>query len=242
MNIIARRFDKAAPHYDQAADIQARIAQELIAWVMPLAPRNILDIGCGTGFAAEAAARRWPQASITAMDAAPAMLRAAQAKLPDLKIIEGDALRADIRPVFDTVFSSMMLHWLPQPREALRRWQGWLKPDGHLYVALPMEGSFREWRDLCREEGLQDGLWRLPKADFADGIARRMEHKTLSVTYSSAHAFLRYLKMIGAATPHPAHEPVTASRMRGLLGKAVKPFRVSYQILYLEAAAVPGNL
>ena len=131
----------------------------------------------------------------------------------------------------------MVLHWLPGPLELLRRWKGWLKLGGRLYVALPVEGSFQEWRDLCLRAGVKDGLWSFPEANFADEIVQEAEQKNLLISYSSALEFLQRLKSIGAATSAPNHRPSGLGAMRALLRNAPRPFAVTYQILYLEIRA-----
>ncbi len=233
---ITERFDTAATRYDNHASVQAQAAEHLVAWAAPRIahPQDILDIGSGTGFVAQIAAQKWPTAHITALDHAPAMLQQAQNKLPWLKIVSGDAAQMDFDRRFDIIFSGMMLHWLPQPIEALKRWQGWLKPQGRMYVALLVEGSFQEWRDLCRSMNVKDGLWVMPPPGFAGDLVSRTEQQTLSVNYPSARDFLHRLKATGAATPRPDHRPVGAVAMRRLLSHASQPFPVTYQVLYME--------
>jgi len=234
-NKIARRFDDAASHYDQQASVQAQVAQRLVDDASLLrGPGNILDLGCGTGFVAEAVRKKWPQASITALDHAPAMLEQVRRKLPNTKIIIGDAAQAEFAPQFDIIFSSMMLHWLPQPRVALKRWQGWLKPGGKTCTALLIDGSFQEWRDLCGKAGIKDGLWVMPHDNFADGLSARSTIHTLKITYPSAQFFLRRLKSTGTATPRPGHTPENPAVLRRLLRKAPQPFTTTYRVLYLE--------
>ena len=126
---------------------------------------------------------------------------------------------------------------LPDPHATLRRWQGWLKPSGSLYVALLVAGSFDEWRAVCRSEGIEDGLWLLPAADFANDLAAYRDVQTITVSYSSAQEFLQRLKTIGASTPRPGHKPLKASSMRRVLAHAARPFPVSYQVLYLQLFA-----
>ena len=235
METITRRFDEAAPGYDEAARVQAEVAQHLVDWAMPpVSPLDILDIGAGTGLVASAVGKRWPRAAVTALDSAPNMLFQAQQKMHDLKIIIGDASRIELMERFDIIFCSMLLHWLPDPHKVLQRWRGWLKTGGRLYAAFLVEGSFHEWGALCAAEGLKDGLWPMPRPNFAEDLASRTERRRIPVAYPSAMEFLRRLKETGASTPRAGHEPLSASVMRRVLERAPKPFVVSYETLYIE--------
>lgn len=228
------RFDRAAKIYDQGASLQVQVARELVerARQSP-APFDILDIGCGTGFASRAAAQKWPRASLTALDCAPSMLKEAARKIPGLKTIAADAAEADFPPGFDLILSSMALHWLPDPQAALLRWRRWLKPQGAMHIALPISGSFQEWRDLCGNENISDGLWPLPPEDFA-GDSADGEVRIIRKTYPSAQEFLQSLKTIGAALPRKGHRPISAAIMRKLLYLAPQPFAITYKILFLN--------
>jgi malonyl-CoA O-methyltransferase len=134
-----------------------------------------------------------------------------------------------------------MLQWLNEPCEALERWRGWLKPRGHLYVALPVEGSFREWRDVCRNAGVEDGLWLLPSETFADGLAASQSIQNIQITYPTATDFLKRLKTIGAATPRPNHKVFNSAVMRSLLAAASVPFSVTYRILTMQLLPQDGG-
>ncbi|MFY9287135.1 MAG: methyltransferase domain-containing protein [Alphaproteobacteria bacterium] len=235
---IIQNFDDAASGYDRQALMQAAAAEHLVGMAQcPTSPHTILDIGSGTGFVAKAAADRWPLATITALDNAPEMLRLARHKVPHLKVITADAQDLDTTVHYDMIFSSMMLHWMPNPRGLLQHWQKALKPDGKLYVALLVDGSFQEWRTLCLSQNIEDGLWPMPAQDMARGLAIRSEEETLKVPFASAYAFLKRLKDTGAATARQEHKPVNTASMRQLLQAAPKPFGVTYKILYLELSS-----
>ena len=232
-------FDLAAEGYDRAASVQAQIALRLVQKVLrrlSQPPETILDIGSGTGFVSVAAARYWPFATVTAMDAAPAMLDEARRKLPSLRTVRGDIANAALEPRHDVILSSMALHWLREPQKALWQWHKGLRPDGHMFIALLIEGSFAEWRDHCAAFGVRDGLWPFPPADLAD-ISQQSELEEMKVEYASATDFLRQLKHIGAATPRPGHRPFDFASMRQLLAEAPEPFSVTYRVLYIEAPA-----
>ncbi|MGE3624489.1 MAG: trans-aconitate 2-methyltransferase [Bdellovibrionales bacterium] len=239
-NFICSHFEHAAAHYDHAAAMQAHVAAclvEMAAGDVRHLPRAILDIGCGTGLVAQAARSHWPEAGIFGIDGAPSMLAEARRKLPGLKTQQADIAHIELRPEFDLVLSSMALHWMPNPFRTLRGWQKGLKSNGRLFAALLVDGSFAEWRALCASEGTRDGLWPLPRPDFADGLAVTCKDQKLVLDDSSVRAFLQRLKKTGAAAARPGHRPFETGRMRRLLAAAPTPFSVTYRILYVRLSA-----
>lgn len=240
---IVRDFDEAAGSYDGEAPLQAQVAVQLVCKASGSLtnPESILDIGTGTGLVAVALREKWPNTELTAIDTSPRMLRLAEQKVEHLRTIRGDATTMELTRKFDAIFSSMMLHWLPDPADVLMRWQRWLKPNGKMFVALLTEGSFQEWRDLCRIYNVTDGLWKMPKPNFADILMPHSEQQAITITYPSAQAFLHRLKATGAATPHDNHEPIATIDMRRLLQGAAKPFPATYQVLYI-GNSLQGNV
>jgi malonyl-CoA O-methyltransferase len=232
--IVARAFDKAARSYDAAAHAQAEVAETLVARAACYEPRTILDIGCGTGFVLTEAAARWPNAELTGLDVAPAMLSEAKRKIPRLTALCADAGACDLKQSFDLIFSSMMLHWFSNPAAVLRRWQRWLTPQGVLCVAVPVAGTLSAWRELCQAAGVRHGLWPFPPAYFTDGLTRGRAVRQHAITYGSVLEFLRDLKKSGGHTARDDHKPISSASLRKLCQEAPRPFRVSYTILYAQ--------
>ncbi len=231
---VARAFDKAARNYDAVASIQAEVAKTLVAAAADSSPRSVLDIGCGTGFVLAQAAERWPEAQLTGLDIAPAMLREAQRKIPHLTILRADAGECDLTQSFDLIFSCMMLHWFAQPAEMLRRWRRWLTPQGSLYVAVPVAGSLGAWRDLCDDAGVSHGVWPFPPPDFADSLASGSVLRQHTMSYDSVFEFLRALKRSGGGTSRRDYEPISSAKMRTLVRMAPRSFRIGYDVLYAQ--------
>ena len=48
--LIHNRFAKNLKSYDENAKIQKRMAERLMSFINNKSPKNILEIGCGTGF------------------------------------------------------------------------------------------------------------------------------------------------------------------------------------------------
>jgi ubiquinone/menaquinone biosynthesis C-methylase UbiE len=72
-------FDRLAPTWDARRSVD-HLGGALAA-VEP-APRRILDLGTGTGRAAAALARRWPDAEVLGIDLSPVMIEEARRHLP----------------------------------------------------------------------------------------------------------------------------------------------------------------
>ena len=99
---------------------------------------RVLDVACGNGNAALAAARRW--ARVTGVDYVPALLeRAAErarAERLELQWIEGDAERLPFEDgVFDLALSTFGVMFAPDQAQAARELMRVVKPGGKIGLA-----------------------------------------------------------------------------------------------------------
>jgi malonyl-CoA O-methyltransferase len=240
---IVAAFDAAAQSYDAMTQVQREVARALVARAAEFsAPKTILDLGAGTGHVTELALQQWPHANLTALDAAPAMLARLQtkfprAKFPNVATIRRDAARLDGVGRYDLILSSMMLHWLDAPRDALAHWRGHLAPGGLLCVAVPVAGSLLEWRDFTRSAGIEDRVWTFPPEDFAKGLGATIEISDFPAEYPDARAFLRALKSAGAHKSRPGASPARAGALRRLLATHSEPFKATFRIALLSLRA-----
>jgi ubiquinone/menaquinone biosynthesis C-methylase UbiE len=123
------------------------------------AQTHVLDVCCGPGYAAGAAAARG--ATAAGLDFSPAMLEAARAAHPRVAFFHGDA---EALPwpdgSFDAVVSNFGVHHLPHPLIALA--QAWrvLKPGGRLaFTVWARPDRNIAWRllfDAVRRHGNAD--------------------------------------------------------------------------------------
>lgn len=138
------RFRFLTPAYDslcRALGLGEALRHFQVGLIADLAPRRILDVGCGTGELVAAVLARLPGASVTGIDPDEHALRLARRKLDgralDARLLPG---RAESLPFddgsFDLVVSSLMLHHLGSATklEALREWRRVIAPGGALLL------------------------------------------------------------------------------------------------------------
>lgn len=132
------------PHWDptQYNRFEAqrdRAALDLLVHVPDnLEPREIWDLGCGTGQHAALLKRRHPGAAVHGLDTSASMLEQARGLGADVDWVQGDiAGWAPERPA-DLILANASLQWMPDHEGLLRRLTGALAPGGVLAVQMPL--------------------------------------------------------------------------------------------------------
>jgi SAM-dependent methyltransferase len=77
------QFDRLASRWDSLRDPDHLASLETALAAVDAPPRRALDLGTGTGAAAFAVARRWPEADVVGVDIARRMIDEARRRLPD---------------------------------------------------------------------------------------------------------------------------------------------------------------
>ncbi|MGE0466844.1 MAG: malonyl-ACP O-methyltransferase BioC [Steroidobacteraceae bacterium] len=219
-----RNADRAAPTYDASAVLQARLRQQMIErldWIA-FTPEVIVDLGCGTGHAAAALNRRWPQARVIAVDRAPGMLQEA-ARREEAPRIEWLCAEAESLPLpdasADLLFCNLMLPWCDDPDAVFAEIARVLRPRGLLTFSTLGPDTLVELREAWR--AADDSTHVIPFTDMhdiGDGLVRAglvepvLDVCRYTLTYPDVRSLMRDLKAIGA-------QNATAARPRGLTGR-----------------------
>ncbi len=228
---VRRRFARTAPRYEQFALLQRAVAWRLgrLSRDLPLPEGPSADLGAGSGLLARALEAQRPGLTMLRLDHCAELLRQGErparagadlappppSLLWDLNgglpgELDGAALLA----------SSFALHWLEEPGARLDQWCRALKPGGWLVLAVPTEGSFRQWRQAAQAANVPCSALPLPEAQALQAIANlRLEllvnrRLLFSRQAPSALAFLRELKGLGAGASRV--QPLSAGEMRAL--------------------------
>jgi SAM-dependent methyltransferase len=137
----AASFDDEPDHGLRDPEVRRAWAGRLVSW-LPARASDVLDLGCGTGSLSLLAAEQGHR--VTGVDASPAMVDRARAKLAgrDAVFLIGDAAAPPVgEQRFDVVLVRHVLWALPDPGRALRRWRGLLRPGGRFVLVEGVWGT-----------------------------------------------------------------------------------------------------
>ncbi|MDR3509039.1 MAG: methyltransferase domain-containing protein [Caulobacteraceae bacterium] len=145
--------------YERYKTYRDRPALDLLLQIpSDLGPKQIWDLGCGTGEHAALLAARHPEAKAHGLDSSPDMLAAARRRAARVEWIQGDisVFAPDIAP--DLIYTNAALQWLPDHQTLFPRLAASLAQGGVLACQMPQSFDqpwHRALRDLAAE-----GPWR----------------------------------------------------------------------------------
>mgnify|MGYP001557891083 CR=1 FL=1 len=151
-------FDKTAEYYDKS----------LLGWWFRLVQREVLkelelrnnmkvlDVGCGTGYLVEKAAREVDGGLIRGVDVSPEMVKVAQRRIQRIKNAEVVVADAEKLPyskkVFDGVVSTLALHHFPDAQVAVREMARVAKKDGKIVLVDVQMHPLWLMNNMCKLE------------------------------------------------------------------------------------------
>lgn len=232
---ILRQFENASGSYDESAALAGRLRQQMIDrldWIA-FTPETILDLGCGTGHAALALARRWPQAGVIAVDIAPGMLRELAHHDAGNRV---ERLCADAAALplsessIDLVFCNLLLPWCEDLDAVFSEIARVLRPQGLFTFTTFGPDTLGELRAAWREA--DDATHVHPFTDMhdiGDGLIRAglsepvLDVSRFTLTYPDLRGLMRDLKAIGS-------QNAASDRPRGLNGRGkMRAVEVAYE-------------
>jgi ubiquinone/menaquinone biosynthesis C-methylase UbiE len=152
---VADNFTNTAKDYDAVVRHNIDGARRLVMSLPAADYRRVLDVGCGTGWAALAMRDRFPDVRhITGVDPAEGMLAVFREKVAELAGTDVDLRAEDVLTMrvepesYDAVISSMAMHWFPDKPGAAVAMARALKPGGVIGILCSGRGGEQEFRDV----------------------------------------------------------------------------------------------
>jgi len=203
---IRRRFDRAATHFDEFDFVHAVTRDGLFARLEPMVieANTIVDLGCATGTACKALAKRFRGARVIGVDQSPKMLHLATRKKSWLAKHSFMEASADAIPLadqsVDLVFCNQLLPWLDDAQPVFAEVNRLLRKGGLFVFASLGPDSFSELRHAWQASDHGVHVNHFPDMhDLGDAAVRVglsdpvLDVDRLTVTYEDSAALFRDL-------------------------------------------------
>lgn len=149
-------WDLAAQAYEPLWQAQlAGVQAELLACAALAPGEQVLDVACGTGLVAFAAADSvGPSGRVSGIDLSGQMVDAAQRRARSLGLANVDFARMDAENLalpdasFDVVLCALGLMYMPDPERAVQEMRRVMRPDGRVVIAVWGERSRCGWSSM----------------------------------------------------------------------------------------------
>jgi tRNA (cmo5U34)-methyltransferase len=154
MAAVGDYFDTIAAGYDSFALRAMPRHKEMLREIvrcLPDGPRDLLELGCGTGTLTAILMRRYPEASLTAIDASAEMIETARARVPANRASFTVSLFEDLDlpdASFDLIVSNMSLHHIADKGPFYKRLHGAMRPGGFFILGDELTGAMSRIREL----------------------------------------------------------------------------------------------
>lgn len=144
--------------YLKFAGERLRPAVDLLTRIPVVAPKRVIDLGCGAGNLTPLIQQRWPGAQFTGVDSSAAMLAKARQDYINAQFVEaGIATWRPAKPV-DVLYTNAALHWLDGHDTLLPGLLDAVTPGGWLAIQMPRNFGAPSHTSIV--DTIEQGPWR----------------------------------------------------------------------------------
>jgi len=240
---ILKSFDTRASTYDKYSLIQKEISLRMIEKlkVIKISPKNILDLGCGTGHLSLSLKKLYPNACITCLDFSSEMLRQCKLKDPDFETICADIENLPFKePQYDLIVSSLTLHWCKEIEKIFYDIYEILNENGLFMFTTVGPDTLSELKETYKLIDDKDhiNLFHdmhiygdiLLTTGFDDPV---IDVEKITIEYPSVHNVFNSIKKIGANTLINSHgNNITKSMYKKIINLYPKTKKMMYPVTY----------
>ncbi len=242
---VARSFSQAAKTYDAAAFFQRIAGERLFERLdyFKLEPKNIVDLGCGTGVFTRELSQRFPQAKTTGVDIAEGMIAWCKQQSQSEEYVCADAVSLPFEDnSVDLIFSNLSIQWVEDLEKLFVELNRVLKPEGLLLFTTLGPDTLKELKksfaavdqhhhvnDFIDMHHVGDAMLQ---AKMLDPV---VDAEPVVISYDKATELMRDLKDIGAHN-------IDRRRNSGLMSpKKLRAVEKAYRQFALDDGQLPAT-
>lgn len=146
--LVKQQFSKNLTNYEENAVVQMIMAEKLVNLLPKKEYKNILEIGCGTGFLTKLINNNIKFDSYTTIDIVGECKDYIYSINPDIKFIKGDIEKTELFEKYDLIISNAVFQWISNFEEFIQRLHKNLDTNGILAFATFGKENFKEVKEV----------------------------------------------------------------------------------------------
>ncbi len=227
---ISDNFSRSAKHYEKIATFQKFLADELFINAKDLSPKNILDLGCGTGYLTRKLAQQFKDSNIVAVDIAPGMIKHAKAKNQNLNIwyVIHDCEKLPKLGTFDLIVSNASIQWMDL-KKLLASIKKNISKDGVFIFHTFGPNNLKELKAAGFKRNKFPSKEEIIKI-FKKHFKKVTIHRSVHIEkFKNIQSLVNYLKDLGANTPTLAGK-TNIKKLKEVLRNSPTPFFATFEV------------
>src|SRR3989338_6240219 len=203
---VRKAFTDAADQYDILAGLHREIGRELVKKNAQRSAARILDVGTGTGYAADKAKFFFPDAMVVGLDIAEGMISKAVQSHEGICWLQADGQHLPFKGgTFDIILSNLAYQWMPDLPLAFAQARRVLSDGGFFSGTLFGARTCEELFSSLAAANPEVSVRRLPTLEDVGRTLRavgfqdvRVDYELIKVQFADIWELLGWLKDIGA--------------------------------------------
>lgn len=199
-DLVKLRFEHSFPTYDRHAVVQREMAQKLADCIIKSCGKNyknVLEIGCGTGFFTKHIMEDMQIKKLLINDISPEVIGYIEKIAPYCNYLIGDMENITFDSKFNIITSNAAFQWAEDLETMINRFYNILKPDGVLAFTTFGERNFEQMTKIADRKLMYKSLKELSKM-FSGFEVKIMEDEIHQMEFHTPIDVLRHIKNIGA--------------------------------------------
>ena len=253
-NKISNSFSKRASSYDSQSFVQEDVNKRLLDRlnIIKHIKEDILEVGSGTGCLSQNLKQNYPSINLISMDLSHEMSLVHKNKNIHAKCITAEAEHPPFKDeVFDTILSSLTLHWCKTDESLFLKYHSLLKPGGLFLFSVAGPDTFREFRKCPKEiyNKLRFNSFvdmhhygdYLLNSNFKDPV---VDNEKITLEFSTFDKLLKSLRLTGTnIIESNQNRTISKSEYKtiksSLYNERINAYELTYEIIFGYALKYP---
>ncbi len=199
-DLVKLRFEHSFPTYDSHAVVQKEMAKKLSDYILNFCGenyKNVLEIGCGTGFLTRHIMEDMKIKKLLINDISPEVIGYIEKIAPYCNYLIGDMEHIIFENKFNIITSNAAFQWAEDLESMIKRFYNVLKPDGVLAFTTFGERNFEQMTKISDRKLMYKPLDELSEM-FNGFEVKVIQEEIHQIEFKTPIDVLRHIKNIGA--------------------------------------------